>query len=463
MKIFKVVKWLFVIGFVLGLLLIFAVPLLLNSAHAREQISAILSDVLDREVTMNDHSVSLLLGRVEITDLTVANPQDFPAGKLLQAKDLQLEVSIRELLSGRIEGVMTGEGVTLHVLKRGDRTNLHGLAPESSTQDEESADLWLQLHLKDSRVVIEDLDQKQTLTLDGVDIDVFMSNRAGRENTRLQLRIDSMQRGPFQVNDLSAHLMHNKDGDGERIDLTGLQAKLGSGGRLEGSVSLPLPSGGRQPEWQAKLELKDVGIDDSIRPVAQTFFPLAASEHAQFDGRLQGSFELRGRGITWDAIKPQLRGSGRVGLSTVSLAPGNLITLLTQWAGRQPGPIELNDCGAQFTIGSGRVNFQRLSANGDEVRYDLTGAVTLDGALWLNMNAMPLLKRYSPREHAKLERYIKEIPIPIRGTISRPRPTLPRTADLLTQVGKDGKKKLLDWLGQELEEELERQNKKKNR
>ena len=382
---------------------------------------------------------------------------------LLQAEDLQLEVSIRELLSGRIEGVMTGEGVTLHVLKRGDRTNLDGLAPESPEQDGESADLLLQLHLKDSRVVIEDLDQKQTLTLDGVGIDVFMSNRAGRENTRLQLHVDSIQRGPFRVSDLSATLMHNKDGEGERIDLTGLQAKLGAGGRLEGSVSLPLPSGGRQPEWRAKLELKDVGIDDSIRPVAQTFFPLAASERAQFDGLLQGSFELRSRGITWDAIKPQLRGSGRVRLTAVSLAPGNLMTLLTQWAGRQPKPLELTDCGAQFEIKNNRVKFDRLSASGDEVRYDLKGSVTLDGALWLNMNAMPLLKRYSRREHDKLVRYIKEIPIPIRGTISHPRPKLPRMADLLTQVGKEGKDKLLDWLEKELQEKLERQNKKKNR
>ena len=176
---------------------------------------------------------------------------------------------------------------------------------------------------------------------------------------------------------------------------------------------------------------------------------------------MQGGFELRGSGITWDAIKPQLSGSGKVRLTRVSLAPGNLITLLTQWAGRQPKPLELNDCGAEFTIEPGRVKFQRLSARGDEVRYDLEGWVTLDGALRLNIDAMPLLERYSPREADKLKRYIKEIPIPIRGTISRPRPKLPSTADLLAQVGKD--RGLLDWLGKELGKELERQTKKKNR
>ena len=355
---------------------------------------------------------------------------------------------------------MTGEGVTLHILKRGGKTNLHGLAPESSESSGDGPDLWLQLHLKDSRVVIEDLDQKQTLKLDGVDIDVFVSNRAGRENTRLQLHVASIQRGPFQVRDLTAILLHAKSDEGERIDVTGLQATLGAGGRLAGSMSLPLPRDGTQKEWHASLELEDVGIDDSIRPLAQTLFPIGASDRAQFGGLLQGSFELRGSGITWDAIKPQLSGSGKVRLTRVSLAPGNLITLLTQWAGRQPKPLELTDCGAEFTIESGRVKFQRLSASGDEVRYDLTGSVTLDGALRLNMNAMPLLERYRRREADKLKRYIKEIPIPIRGTISHPRPKLPRMADLLTQVGKD---RLLDWLDKELGKELERQTKKRNR
>ncbi|MCZ6572218.1 MAG: hypothetical protein O7C98_03505 [Planctomycetota bacterium] len=460
MKVFKVVKWLFLIGFVLGLLLILAGPLLLNTARAREQISAILSDALDREVTMGGHSVGLLLGRVQIEDLRVGNPDDFPEGTLLQADELQLVVSVRELLGGRIEGVMTGEGVTLHILKRGEKTNLHGLAPESSESSGDGPDLWLQLHLKDSRVVIEDLDQKQTLELDGVDIDVFVSNRAGRENTRLQLHVASMRRGPFQVRDLTAVLLHTKSDEGERIDVTGLQAKLGAGGRLVGSMSFPFPRGCEQQEWQASLELKDVGIDDSIRPLAQTLFPIGASDRAQFNGLLQGSFELRGRGITWDAIKPQLSGSGKVRLTRVSLAPGNLITLLTRWAGREPKPLELNDCGAEFTIEPGRVKFQRLSARGDEVRYYLKGWVTLDGALRLNIDAMPLLERYSRREADKLKRYIKEIPIPIRGTISRPRPKLPRMADLLTQAGKDG---LLDWLGKKLGKELERQTKKKNR
>ncbi|MFQ5845377.1 MAG: AsmA-like C-terminal region-containing protein [Planctomycetota bacterium] len=426
----RILKWLFGIGILLGALLLLGFPLLLNTAAGRNKVASVLGAALDREVTLGDLKVGLLFRSVTVGDLGVANPEGFPEGRLFEAKKISLEIGIRQLLKGRVEGDVTAEGVKLHVLQRGERTNLDGLAPAKGAGEEGGPDLKIDLHLTDSRLVVEDLDRNEKLSLDGVDLQVALSNRAGRQDVSADLRIGRIERQGVEVRDLHAVLAR----EGDLVRLRRLEAGVGERGRLSGDGRLPLRGDG---EWEVRLDATDVQIEGGVQRLARALFPLAASDRAPVTGRFQGRFALRGRGKTWERIKPTLQGDGQVSLIELTVPPGALATMLAGWAGRRADPLELNDAGARFDIAQGWVNFQRLSARGDQVRYDLRGRVSLDGRLDLVMDGMPLLRRYGGKTHEQVARYLKEIPIRIRGTTSRPIPRFPRTEDLLGSLSKD--------------------------
>jgi hypothetical protein len=425
----RILRWLFGIGIGLGALLLVGFPLILNTEAGRNKVASVLSSALDRQVTLGDLDVGLFFSSVTVGDLTVANPEGFPEGRLFAARKLHLEIGIRKLLQGRVEGEVTGEGVQLHILQQGDRTNLDGLAEPKESETEGGPDLQVDLRIDDADLVVEDLDRNEKLSLERVGLEVSLSNRAGRQDADARLRIGVMERGGVRIRDLEARLVQ----EGDLLRLRKLQATVGEEGRLSGSGSLPLKG---DAEWQVELEATDVAIEGGVQRLVRSLFPLTASARAPVEGRFQGNFQLRGSGKTWEHIKPTLRGNGTVRLTALHVPPGTLVTMLAQWAGREDTTLALNDAGAQFDIAGGWIRFQRLSARGDEVRYDLQGRVSLDGKLELTMDAMPLLERYGGKTHREVSRYLDEIRVPIRGTVSRPRPKLPRVQDLLAGVSK---------------------------
>jgi hypothetical protein len=123
-----------------------------------------------------------------------------------------------------------------------------------------------------------------------------------------------------------------------------------------------------------------------------------------------------------------------------------VLARIAHLAGREEGAVSLNNAGAQFQIQKGWLEFQRLSASGEQVRYDLAGRASLTGELQLTMDLMPLVRRFGGGDtYRKVARYIDRLPMRIEGTTAKPQLKAPRADDLLKDV-------VEKQLGKELED-----------
>jgi hypothetical protein len=241
------------------------------------------------------------------------------------------------------------------------------------------------------------------------------------------------------IRDLEIDARHEADW----LKLEKLAARLPGRGTLSGAGRLRVRDG---DEWDMKLEAKNVGLDEDMLPLVGAVYPLAADARGEIDGELHAELDVTGRGLTWNAIRPTLAGTGRVSLTGLALPQASVLARIAHLAGREQGAVTLNNAGAQFQVRDGWLEFQRLSASGEQVRYDLAGRVSLQGELRLTMDLLPLVRRFGGGDaYGKVARHVERLPMRIEGTTVEPRLKPPRAEDLLQEV-------VEKQLGKELED-----------
>jgi hypothetical protein len=426
----RLVKWLFVLSVVLLLVVFVAVPLVLSTEKGRRQLESVLGRALGRDVAIGGLDVAPFYTSLKLQALSIANPEGYPAEPFLKAGALKLEASVGKALEGRVEGSFTGAGLELLIQRKGGGSNLDGLGGTRKPSGETGKvpDLDVALELTDSKLTIEDLDKGEKLVLEGVALWMRLSNRADVRSTGIRIRVDSLDKGGIRIRDLQ---LDAKEADGW-LDLEKVEAHLAGQGELLGRGRLQFRGG---DEWQLNLGAKGVKLDDDIMPIVGALYPLAAKAEGQADGQLDAAFEVRGHGLTWEAMKPTLLGTGQVTLTGLHLPAGSVIAKLGELAGRPPGAMQINDAGAEFRLDQGWIAFHRLSARTHEARYDLAGRVSLDGQLDLTMDLMPLVKLFGGGDaYREVSKRVDRIPIGIRGTSAKPQFALPKKEDLLRGV-----------------------------
>jgi hypothetical protein len=439
----RLVKWLFVLCVLLFLLVFVGGPFLLSSEPGRNNVEEILTSALGREVSLGRLDVGLFYASMELDDLEIANAEGFPPGAFLRAGNLRLDASLQEVLKKHVQGSLRGQGLELLVQRKGGVTNLEGLggAGGGEKPGTDVPDLDLSLELSDSKLTIEDLDKNEKLVLDGVGLSMQLSNRADRRDATILIRVDSIDRGGIRVRDLE---LRAKEAGGW-LDLEQVQAHMAGQGRLKGKGRLQLRGGNA---WQVELNAEAVKLSDDLMPIVGSLYPFAAKTQGQADGQLDALFDVRGNGLTWAAMKPTLLGKGQVKLTGLELPAGSVLATLSQFAGRAPGGIQINDAGAEFGLGQGWISFNRLSARTHEARYDLAGRVSLDGQLDLTMDLLPLAKLFGGGTYKDVTKRVDKIPVRIGGTSASPKFGLPRAEELLRgMAGKAIEDKLREALG----------------
>jgi uncharacterized protein involved in outer membrane biogenesis len=421
----RLLKWTLGVFVLLAVLVLVVIPLVVNTEAGRKRVAASLSRALRRDVRIGDLSVGLLFSSVRVDGLRVENPPDYPPGPMIEAGLLKFDVGWRALLEGRLEGTATGKGLRVRVQKRGEGTNLDGLGgePRAETKPEgdRGPDLHVGVELEDCDVAVEDLDRGETLALNQVSARFVLSNREGQRDASLGIRVGAIDGRALRVRDLDVQAVQA----GDLLDLRSLRARLGDGGTIEGKGTLRVRGAAPGEQWNLELQAKGVRIDQQVLPIVRTIFPLAAAAEGQLRGSLEGRFALAGSGLTWETAKSTLKGGGDVRLVGMGLPETSVLVQIAAMTGRAKGAVELNDAGATFVARDGWVEFSRLSASGEQVRYDLSGRVSLDGRLELEMDVLPLVQRYGGGELAKYKDKVRRLPLRIGGTTVRPKLELP--------------------------------------
>jgi len=439
-KFLRIARRVFYLVVVLVLVVLFGGPWYLSSESGRTELTASLSKSLHRKVELGGLSVGFLFKSVALRDLRIANPEGFPEGALLEAGNIDVNIGIWVLLEGRVRGDATGDGLTLHIMQKGGKSNLDGLASgdDEKPDDQPTGDgpnLSIDLALMNTRVILEDLDRGEKVIVDGVTVNLHLTNEGGETTSTLAVNIAAIDQPILRLSDIE---LNASMADG-RVDVSTLAANLGSGGRVTGSGSLDANN-----NWNAALALESVTLDDKLQPLAAALFPPMATRASPMKGLLEGKFELSGRGLTWDAMKPTLAGTGKVKLNGLSLGADSLLGKLAGAVGRdKKGAMNLNSAGARFSIKEGWLHFNRLSARGDKARFDLGGEVSLDGKLDLTVDLKPLAVRYGGGDFEKYLGYVETLDFRIDGTTLAPRIRAPDLGNL----AKKGIGGLLDKFG----------------
>ena len=241
----------------------------------------------------------------------------------------------------------------------------------------------------------------------------------------MQIRIDKVERDTLTVRDLKVDAKQA----GDYLDLEKITALLPGDGTLDGSGRMRVKGG---DDWAVKLDAKNVAIEKNMVPLVAGMFPLASSAGENINGNVNAQFDVKGNGLTWEAMRPTLDGTGGVSLSGLKLPSGSLLAQVATLAGRGQGDIDINSAGAAFKVANGWVNFNRLSAKGGKARYDFAGRVSLEGGLDLTMDLMPLVQAFGGgKTYGKIGKHIKDLPVRIKGTTAKPQLKAPKAEDLL--------------------------------
>jgi len=444
----RIVKWLFVLVIVLFLLGFIGGPFLLSSEPGRKQLEAELSKALDRQVTIGALDVGMFFASFEMKEFAIANPAGYPQASLFKAGGIKLDTSLGLALQGKVEGSLKADGLEVLIQRKGGGSNLDGIAgakgggagepneapkpsePKPGEKDPgaEGTELDVALELTNSKVTIEDLDKGEKLVLEGVGFWMQLTNRENRRNTGIKIRVDSIDKNGIHVRDL----MLDAKESGGWLDLEKIEAHLAGQGQIKGNGRLQVEGG---DAWQVKLDAVGVKLTDDLMPIVGSLYPLAAKAEGQADGQLDAAFDVRGNGLTWEAIKPTLLGKGQVTLTGLNLPSGSVVAKLGEFAGRSPGGVQINDAGAEFGVSQGWLQFNRLSAKTHEARYDLAGRVSLEGQLDLTMDLMPLVKTFGGgNTYKEVSKRVDKIPVGIKGTSAAPKFALPKAEELLKGV-----------------------------
>lgn len=459
----RLFKWLLIVILLAVAFVLFGLPMLANTEKGRAQLARVLGDGMHRNVAIGNLQIGFLFQKVVVEDFRVANPEGFPPGDLLRAGSVNFDASWRKLLDRQVQGSLMGSGLEFHLIRKGGKTNLDGMfggagqagrgtggepggggpgggePPVGKGPQAPPVDIDVGLKIDDSRLVIEDLDKNEKLVVEGVSLEMTLNNkRGGASDARLKIRVRSVDEKTLRLRDIELDAIQS----GDWLDVSNLRAQLSSRGQIQGSGRVQVRGG---EAWNAEFAAKEVAIDKEILPVVASMFPLMAKAGDQLGGTFEGNFKLQGSGLVWEKIKPALLGDGKVALRGLNMPDTSLLGQIHKIAGGA-GAVVLKDAGAEFSVKDNWLEFHRLSATGDKARYDLAGKVSLDGELALKMDLLPLVKNFGAGPYKEASKYVKELPVMIRGTTASPKLEAPDPKSFLQEAAVEAGKKEVDKL-----------------
>jgi len=235
---------------------------------------------------------------------------------------------------------------------------------------------------------------------------------------------------------------------GSAVVIDSARGRMAGGGLLTAKGEFDLGEAGA---WTARLDAERVSLDGSLVPVVATFWPFASSAGGHLQGLVTAGVDLKGKGVTWESVKPSMTGSGEIRLTQLQLPRESVLGQVAHFfdQGGAAG-LGLNDAGAQFSIDQGWVSFNRLSASGEKARYDLAGRVSLEGKLDLRIDLLPIAKAFGESTYRDIAKHMDELIVNVRGTTTKPSLAMPDMEALLKKVAEDALsneiKKALDRL-----------------
>jgi len=417
----RLVKW--VLGLVvLTLLAVFVlVPLLINTDKGRHQLETELGKALHRKVTIGGLDVGFFFSSLEILDLRIANPEEFGPGNVIEADRMAMDAKLSQLLSGVIEGRLSGTGLRVHVIKDKGKTNLDGMggAPKEKPEEPKEAHkipkLDLGLSLAGGQLTIEDREKNESVVVNGMSAEMRFTNGAAGQDLTMKLRIADLENKTLRITDMQMDARQA----GDYLDLENLRATMPGQGKLEGTGRMRLRGG---DDWKVDVAARDVGIDNDILPFVATVYPFAAKAGGQVKGMFDAEFHVEGHGLTWETTKDSMTGTGKLSIGGLGLPADSMLVEIARLAGAKDGAVTLDDAGAQFGIKGGWIEYTSLTAAQKETRYDLTGKVSLDGKLALGMDLLPLVEKFGGGDVYKdASKYVDKLPLTIGGTVSAPK------------------------------------------
>ncbi|MEM8884376.1 MAG: AsmA-like C-terminal region-containing protein, partial [Planctomycetota bacterium] len=383
--------------------------------------------------------VGFLFASISASGVRMSHPEGFPEGETIAIRDVQLECGLGELMNGTVKGRLIGEGVQLTILKKGDRTTLDGLGGDAKQDGQEEKQpegerppLDLEIDLSGCDFTYHDLDTQEKSTLKNVGLNAHLKGDQTDAGGRVRITMDELDQAPVVLRNVQI----GARADGTKFVIDEASGQMKGGGTLSATGALDLADAS---SWTAKLDATKVQLDATLVPLVATFWPFASSAGGQLQGALNAEFALNGKGVTWDAIRPTLSGTGKLRLDDLALPPESIAAQIANAAGGKFGknPIPLNSAGAEFAIADNWVSFNRLSATSDEKRLDMAGRVSLEGKLDLNVDLVPIAKAFGFGDIADK---VETLPVRIDGTTEKPKVNLPKAEDLLRDKLKDALK-----------------------
>ncbi len=93
----KALRWLAIVVALL-LLIVLAIPFLIDANQFRPRLEAALSQALGREVKLGDLELSIISGGVDAADLDIADDAVYSKTPFVRAKSLKVGVELQPLL-----------------------------------------------------------------------------------------------------------------------------------------------------------------------------------------------------------------------------------------------------------------------------------------------------------------------------------------------------------------------------
>jgi hypothetical protein len=398
----------------------------------RARLEAILSDALNREVTIGALQIDAAARAVELRDVTVANPPGLAGPPFLRLRRVRLEVSLQELLERRIVGTVDARDLDLRIVRSAEGTNLEGLLPTRAQREDDPPEVHLDFRVQGSRIALEDLERGHTLTLDGVSLEGLVSNRNRIPIAQARLDIEEVDLGDIRLRELE--LVAHASEEGVRIP--SLHGTVGAAGRLTGSGRLHLRDANA---WAFELVAQGVALDRDVTPIVQRFFPVLATATATADDPVRGlvdvEVQLAGRGLQWDAIAASLEGTGKLTVQDLAVPGDALLVSLAALAGRPPAPYSVENASATFTFAERWIELSRVDTGDEELRLPVSGRISFAGELDMTVDLMPLVEVYGGGVYENVARYATSIPVRIGGTIDAPAVRPPTARDVAGSVG----------------------------
>jgi hypothetical protein len=396
----------------------------LRGEGGKAELEAILGEALGRDVRIGALEVDPR-GSVTLRDVDVGNPSGFDGAPMLHADAIDLDVALSRLLDRELDGVVTASAVELRVVKQGGAHNLAGLVRPRRADAGEPIDLHLDVAIHAARVLLEDHDRQQSLTLEGVDVRALLSNRDGERSAEAAVRIAEVGLHGLPVRDVAMTIR----ADGPDLAVDDLTARIGERGTFAGSGRLFL-AGAR--DWTVEGALEDVDLDADVRRVVAVVYPPLSSsvDATAATGRLGATVSLAGAGLHWAEIRPTLVGKGALRLHDVVLPKGSLLLGLAALVGRPDEAWSLARADVVFSLADEWVTLDRVTADGASASLPIAGRVSLSGELELTADLMPLLPVFGGGVYREVARYATSLPVRIRGTVEAPEVAPPSVSEV---------------------------------